>query len=191
MRPARELLAASSVRLRPSVLERIRHAAQARGVTPREEMRAGLEKLYGEGMAQGSVPAHLEARRARGSQPVRFHLAIEEMRRADAYAARLGLKRAVAIAELVLHGLDAVEQRAGIPASRVDDVLAVLESLEGLLGAMGPASLGTQRLLAYWVAKAGGGKVSEEDLLDESRAAGQDEWEQVYDRVQPPGRAGE
>jgi len=44
---------------------------------------------------------------------------------------------------------------------------------------LGPATLGTQRLLAHWAAGNGGVRVNEDELLSEVRTVGADEWEQA------------
>jgi predicted transcriptional regulator len=177
---------------------RIQQVAHERGTTVSAVIREALEELYADvrNDARTSTGAHVgtasgERMLARGAKRLEFQLAGHEVRRTDAHAAKLGLKRAAAISDLVLHGLDVVEQRDGIPAAKVDDVVAVLETLETLVAAVGPAVFGTQRLLAYWVAKAAAGKISEEELLDESRAAGREDWEQIHDELRPGTGRGE
>jgi predicted transcriptional regulator len=169
---------------------RIQQVAQERGTTVSAVIREALEQLYADGRndASASTGVHAGAARAermlaRGAKRLEFRLAGHEVRRTDAHAAKFGLKRAAATSDLVLLGLDVVEQRDGIPATKVDDVLAVLETIETLVDAVGPAVFGTLRLLAYWVAKSAAGKISEEELLDESRAAGREDWEQIHDEL--------
>ena len=97
----------------------------------------------------------------------------------DAYAAAKGIRRSEAAGEWLLLAQESIRERGGIPATRVDDVLDALAGVRTVVELLGPAHLGTLRLLAHWAAQAGGLKVSEDELLAEVRAVGADEWEQV------------
>ena len=128
-----------------------------------------------------------------------LHLALDHLRRTDAYAVRMGIKRGQAVAEIFLTGLETVEVGDGVPASRVDDLVAILHALQALLSHVGPPVFGTLVLLAYWVAKASGGKVEEDELLQQARHVGEDEWVQALEEagrvaaegLEPAGAPGE
>jgi hypothetical protein len=97
----------------------------------------------------------------------------------DAYAQSQGITRSRAASEYLTIAREALRERDGIPAGRADELLEAFEGLRAIVDLLGPPTLGTARLLAHWAAHAGGLKVSEDDLVAETRAVGADEWEQA------------
>ena len=75
--------------------------------------------------------------------------------------------------------METIRARDGISSGRVDELLGVIESVRLVVELLGPATLGTQRLLAHWATRDGAVKVSEDALLAEVRSVGADEWEQA------------
>jgi hypothetical protein len=73
---------------------------------------------------------------------------------------------------------ETLRERQGIPGSRADQLLEVLNAMGVMLDILGPPTLGMLRLLAHWATQ-GGLKVNEDELLAEIRAVGADEWEQA------------
>jgi hypothetical protein len=100
-------------------------------------------------------------------------------REIDAYAAAQGITRSHAAADYLDIASEALRERQGIPGSRVDEMLEVLDAMGVMLDILGPPTLGMLRLLAHWATVGGGLKVNEDELLEEVRAAGADEWEQA------------
>ena len=46
-----------------------------------------------------------------------------------------------------------------------------------MVDVLGPAALGTQRILTHWAAQTGGLRVSEDELLAEGRLVAEEEWQ--------------
>src|SRR5437667_4645491 len=87
--------------------------------------------------------------------------------RVGAYAGREGLIVGEAIAALLYLGLEFAErQRAGLKED-IEDLQRELQDVKQMLDVVGPAALGTQRILAHWAAQTGGLRVSEDELLAE------------------------
>ena len=97
----------------------------------------------------------------------------------DAHATAKGITRSEAGGEWLVVAREAIRERGGIPATRADDLLDAVAGVRAVIELLGPAHLGTLRLLAHWASASGGLKVSEDELLAEVRAVGADEWEQV------------
>jgi hypothetical protein len=97
----------------------------------------------------------------------------------DAYAAAKGITRSHAAADYLDIASEALRERQGIPGSRADQLLEVLDAMGVMLDILGPPTLGMLRLLAHWATQGGGLKVNEDELLAEIRAVGADEWEQA------------
>ena len=49
-----------------------------------------------------------------------------------------------------------IRAREGVPSGRVEEILGALEGIRAALDLLGPPTLGTQRLLAHWAARATG-----------------------------------
>ncbi len=185
-KPLADSLVPVPTKLPLALRERLRERAKERDTSLSFLIREAVETALASepakgGLAPGSSPRPDVAH----SHTVPLHLALDHLRRTDAYAARRGIKRAQALAEIFLTGLETTEQTDGVPASRVDDLMAVLQAIEALLSQVGPAAFGTLILLAYWVAKASGGKVEEDELLQQARRVGEDEWAQALDELGP------
>jgi hypothetical protein len=97
----------------------------------------------------------------------------------DAYAAAKGITRSHAAADYLDIASETLCERQGIPGSRVDELLEVLDAMGVMLDILGPPTLRMLRLLAHWATQGGGLKVNEDKLMAEVRAVGADEWEQA------------
>jgi hypothetical protein len=71
-----------------------------------------------------------------------------------------------------------------MPAGRFDQLLGALEAVRLLLHIIGPASLGTRRLLAHWATRDSSLHVSEDELLEEVRLVSDEEWEGAVSSVE-------
>ncbi len=100
-------------------------------------------------------------------------------REIDIFAAAQGITRSHAAADYLDIASEALRERQGIPGSRADQLLEVLDAMGVMLDILGPPTLGMLRLLAHWATQGGGLKVNEDELLAEIRAVGADEWEQA------------
>lgn len=97
--------------------------------------------------------------------------------RIGAYAAREGLTLGEALSALLYLGLEFAErQRAGLRED-MEDLQRELRDLRHMVDVLGPAALGTQRILAHWAAQTGGLRVSEDELLVEGRLVADEEWQ--------------
>jgi hypothetical protein len=97
--------------------------------------------------------------------------------RLGAYAAREGLTLGEALSALLYLGLEFAErQRAGLRED-MEDLQRELRDLRQMVDVLGPAALGTQRILAHWAAQTGGLRVSEDELLAEGRLVADEEWQ--------------
>ena len=97
--------------------------------------------------------------------------------RVGAYAGREDLTLGEAIAALLHLGLEFAEgQRAGLKED-IEDLQRELRDLKQMVDVLGPAALGTQRILVHWAAQTGGLRVSEDELLAEGRLVADEEWE--------------
>lgn len=115
------------------------------------------------------------------SQRVSLHRALEDLLRAEAYAARRGLKRGHALD--LPHGPQdnrAVRRHTGVAR---DDLIGGTPRSLAFLSRVGLPMFGTLILFAFWVARASGGKVEEDELLQRARSAGEGEWAQALDEV--------
>jgi len=97
--------------------------------------------------------------------------------RVAAYASREGLTQGEAISALLYLGLEFAErQRAGLKED-IDDLQRELRDVRQMVDVLGPAALGTQRILSHWAAQTGGLRVSEDELLAEGRMVAEEEWQ--------------
>jgi hypothetical protein len=97
--------------------------------------------------------------------------------RVGAYAGREGLTVGEGIAALLYLGLEFAErQRAGLKED-IEDLQRELRDLKQMVDVLGPAALGTQRILVHWAAQTGGLRVSEDELLAEGRLVAEEEWQ--------------
>jgi hypothetical protein len=97
--------------------------------------------------------------------------------RVGAYASREGLTVGEAISALLYLGLEFAErQRTGIKED-FEDLQRELRDLKQMVDVLGPAALGTQRILTHWAAQTGGLRVSEDELLAEGRLVADEEWQ--------------
>jgi hypothetical protein len=97
--------------------------------------------------------------------------------RLGAYAAREGLTLGEALSALLYLGLEFAErQRTGIRED-LEDLQRELRDLRQMVDVLGPAALGTQRILTHWAAQTGGLRVSEDELLAEGRLVADEEWQ--------------
>jgi len=97
--------------------------------------------------------------------------------RVGAYAGREGLTVGEGISALLYLGLEFAErQRTGLRED-IEDLQRELRDLKQMVDVLGPAALGTQRILAHWAAQSGGLRVSEDELLAEGRLVADEEWQ--------------
>ena len=97
--------------------------------------------------------------------------------RIGAYAQRESLTVGEALSALLYLGLEFAErQRTGLKED-IEDLQRELRDLKQMLDVMGPAALGTQRILAHWAAQTGGLRVSEDELVAEGRTVSEEEWQ--------------
>ena len=97
--------------------------------------------------------------------------------RIGAYAGREGLTLGEAISALLYLGLEFAErQRSGLRED-IEDLQRELRDLKQMVDVLGPAALGTQRILTHWAAQTGGLRVSEDELRAEGRLVADEEWQ--------------
>ena len=97
--------------------------------------------------------------------------------RVRAYAAKEALTVGEAFSALLYLGLEFAErQRTGLKED-LEDLQRDLQDVKQMLDVMGPAALGTQRILAHWAAQTGGLRVSEDELVAEGRMVASEEWQ--------------
>ena len=97
--------------------------------------------------------------------------------RVTAYGGREGLTLGEAISALLYLGLEFAErQRTGLKED-IEDLQRDLRDLKQMVDVLGPAALGTQRILVHWAAQTGGLRVSEDELLAEGRLVADEEWQ--------------
>ena len=100
-----------------------------------------------------------------------------QQERVAAYADREGLTLGEAISALLYLGLEFAErQRTGLKED-IEDLQRELRDLRQMVDVVGPAALGTQRILAHWAAQTGGLRVSEDELLAEGQLVADEEWQ--------------
>jgi hypothetical protein len=97
--------------------------------------------------------------------------------RVAVYAGREGLTVGEAISALLYVGLEFAErQRTGLK-DNIEDLQRELRDVKQMVDVLGPAALGTQRILTHWAAQTGGLRVSEDELLAEGRLVAEEEWQ--------------
>jgi hypothetical protein len=97
----------------------------------------------------------------------------------DDYAKESGVTRSDVLRDWLSIAEEVVRERGGMPAGRFDQLLGALEAVRLLLHIIGPASLGTRRLLAHWATRDSSLRVSEDELLAEVRLVSDEEWEEA------------
>ena len=143
-------------------------------------MNPGRVEEKGHGRRRSAVSNRPETPRAEESlQWVTARLPPDLVREIDAHSKRAGMTRSDAIRECLAIGMETIRGRDGVPGGRVDELLGALEGIRVALDLLGPPTLGTQRLLAFWAARDRSVNVNEDELLAEVRVAGADEWEQA------------
>jgi hypothetical protein len=111
------------------------------------------------------------------SEDVSIKLDEDVQERVRAYATREALTDGEALSALLYLGLEFAErQRAGLKED-IEDLQRDLQDVKQMLDVVGPAALGTQRILAHWAAQTGGLRVSEDELLAEGRMVAGEEWQ--------------
>ena len=112
-----------------------------------------------------------------GSEEVAIKLDQELQVRVRSYAARETLTVGEALSALLYLGLEFAErQRTGLKED-IEDLQRDLQDIKQMVDVMGPAALGTQRILVHWAAQTGGLRVSEDELLAEGRMVAGEEWQ--------------
>ncbi len=97
--------------------------------------------------------------------------------RVAVYARREGLTVGEAISALLYVGLEFAErQRTGLKDD-IEDLQRELRDIKQMVDVLGPAALGTQRILSHWAAQTGGLRLSEDELLAEGRLVAEEEWQ--------------
>src|SRR5258707_13787447 len=97
--------------------------------------------------------------------------------RVGAYADRESLTLGEAISALLYLGLEFAErQRTGLKED-IEDLQRELRDLRQMVDVIGPAALGTQRILAHWAAQTGGLRGSEDELLADGQLVADEEWQ--------------
>jgi len=110
-----------------------------------------------------------------GEVGVRLEAPLQE--RIGAYAARESMTAGEALSALLYLGLEFAErQRTGL-REEIEDLQRDVGDLKQMVDVLGPAALGTQRILTHWAAQTGGLRVSEDELLAEGRLVAEEEWQ--------------
>jgi len=110
-----------------------------------------------------------------GEVGIRLDAPLQE--RIGAYAAREGMTTGEALSALLYLGLEFAErQRTGL-REEIEDLQRDVGDLKQMVDVLGPAALGTQRILSHWAAQTGGLRVSEDELLAEGRLVADEEWQ--------------
>jgi hypothetical protein len=110
-----------------------------------------------------------------GEVGIRLDAPLQE--RIGAYAAREGMTAGEALSALLYLGLEFAErQRTGL-REEIEDLQRDVGDLKQMVDVLGPAALGTQRILSHWAAQTGGLRVSEDELLAEGRLVADEEWQ--------------
>ena len=110
-------------------------------------------------------------------EDVAIKLASDLQERVRAFAEKEVLTLDEAVSALLELGMEFVgRQRIGL-RELIEDVQHDLNELREMVDVLGPAALGTQRILAHWAAQIGGLRVSEDELLAEGRMVAGEEWQ--------------
>lgn len=171
------------MRLPLSLRQQLQAAAVRQGTSASGLARRLIESTLRDAPEGSRGAIEASKRPALRSCRLEVRLALDDARRTDLYASRAGIKRATALAEIIHLGLEAIDEKEGIPGSRADVLFGVLSSVETLLSQVGSTVLGTLVLNAYSVALSAQGKVSEDELLAQARRVGDDEWQRVLDEL--------
>jgi hypothetical protein len=119
----------------------------------------------------------MEERMEPKKEEVGVRLDDSQQDRVAAYAEREGLTLGEAISALLYLGLEFAErQRTGLKED-IDDLQRELRDVRQMVDVIGPAALGTQRILAHWAAQTGGLRVTEDELLAEGQLVADEEWQ--------------
>src|SRR5688500_10589464 len=112
-----------------------------------------------------------------GSDEVAIRLDKDLQERVRSYATREALTVGEALSASLYLGLEFAErQRTGLKED-IEDLQREVRDLRQMVDVMGPAALGTQRILAHWAAQTGGLRVSEDELLAEGQLVADEEWQ--------------
>lgn len=179
-----------------SLQRRLQDLAQSSGSSVYQLVRKILEEAIEK---PSMAPHESKARRAkphpthplRPPEKVGLFLDPDDVSRVEAYAAKSGLSKATAFAALLRLALEVSDEREGIPGSRVDEMRDVLHLIEAFLARVASTVLGMQVLQAFLVAKTPGIKVSEDEILEQCRLVGEDEWRRVFDEIRHSKADGE
>jgi hypothetical protein len=174
-------------RLPADLRRRLQQLAAARRSTVSAVVRQALETGCEEGK---SGPVEGASRPSSAAQRLSVYLTAADVRRVAAYAARTGSANSSALAALLRLGLEVSDEREGIPGSRADELRDALHLIEALLCHVAPAVLGTQVLLSYAVSKTAGINVAEDEILEQCRLVGEDEWRHTLDALRQPTPVG-
>jgi len=110
-------------------------------------------------------------------EEVEIKLDRELQDRVRTYASKEALTVGEALSALLYLGLEFAErQRTGLKED-LEDLQRDLQDVKQMLDVVGPAALGTQRILAHWAAQTGGLRVSEDELVAEGRMVASEEWQ--------------
>jgi hypothetical protein len=110
-----------------------------------------------------------------GEVGIRLDASLQE--RIGTYAARESMTPGEGLSALLYMGLEFAErQRTGLRED-IEDLQRQVRDLRQMVDVLGPASLGTQRILSHWAAQTGGLRVSEDELLAEGRLVAVEEWQ--------------
>src|SRR5260370_13212788 len=74
-------------------------------------------------------------------------------------------------------GLGVAERQGTGLKEDIEDLQREVRDLKQMVDVLGPAALGTQRILTHWAAQTGGLRVSEDELLAEGRLVADEEWQ--------------
>src|SRR5688572_25609301 len=119
----------------------------------------------------------MEERMEPKKEEVGVRLDDSQQERVAAYAERESLTLGEAISALLYLGLEFAErQRTGLKED-IEDLQRELRDLRQMVDVIGPAALGTQRILAHWAAQTGGLRVTEGELLAEGQLVADEEWQ--------------
>jgi hypothetical protein len=119
----------------------------------------------------------MEERMEPKKEEVGVRLDDSQQDRVATYAEREGLTLGEAISALLYLGLEFAErQRTGLKED-IEDLQRELRDLRQMVDVIGPAALGTQRILAHWAAQTGGLRVTEDELLAEGQLVADEEWQ--------------
>jgi hypothetical protein len=110
-------------------------------------------------------------------EDVAIKLGSDLQARVRAFAEEEGLTLDEAVTALLELGLEFGQRQRADTRELLEDVQRDIDELRHMIDVLGPAALGTQRILAHWAAQTGGLRVSEDELLAEGRMVAGEEWQ--------------